>query len=234
MASASPAPGALDSAKERRMEIQRLTELLQQKDAAPSPPTSSSNSVNVVDREVPSQGQNARTGTYLYAGSMPAIPKFDGEQVAYRMWRKQTLRYRLQMDCKTAIDQTPHPIKIGGEHTSMSELRRHHSAVEIEDAKRAWAALNEAITSPSLINKIYAQGSPSEAWVILEEWHAPRGVVMEKELTTKYEGIWMELGEDPQTYIGRIDDAVDMLESLGVPKTAKEVNRKIIRHLLVV
>ena len=40
----------------------------------------------------------------------------------------------------------------------------------------------------------------------------------------------MELGEDPQTYIGRIDDAVDMLESLGVPKTAKEVNRKIILH----
>ena len=54
---------------------------------------------------------------------------------------------------------------------------------------------------------------------------------MEEEWTTKYEGIRMELGEDPQTYIGRIDDAVDMLESLGVPKTAKEVNRKIIRHL---
>ena len=53
MASASPAPGALDSAEEMRMEIQRLTELLQQKDAAPRTPTSSSNSVDVVDREVP-------------------------------------------------------------------------------------------------------------------------------------------------------------------------------------
>ena len=137
----------------------------------------------------------------------------------------------LQMDCKSAIDETPNPIKIGGEQTSMGELRRHHSAIEIEDAKRAWAALNEAITSPSLINKIYAQGSPSEAWAILEEWYAPRGVVMEEEWTTKYDSIRMELGEDPQTYIGRIDDAVDMLESLGLPKTAKEVNRKIIRHL---
>ena len=94
--------------------------------------------------------------------------------------------------------------------------------------------MNEAITSPSLINKIYAQGSPSEAWAILEEeWYAPRGVVMEEEWTTKYDSIRMELEEDPQTYIGRIDDAVDMLESLGVPKTAQEVNRQNYLPLVV-
>ena len=86
MASASPAPGALDSAEEMRMEIQRLTELLQQKDAAPRTPTSSSNSIDVVDREVPSQGQGARADTYVYAGNRPAIPKFDGVQAAYRIW----------------------------------------------------------------------------------------------------------------------------------------------------
>ena len=154
MVSASPVPGALDSAEEMRMEIQRLTELLQQKDAAPRTPTSSSNSVDVVDREVPSQGQGPRTDTYVYASNRPAVPKFDGAQATDRMWRENMLSYLLQMDCKTAVDQTLRPIKIGGEHTTMSQLSMHHSDSEIEDAKRAWTAWNEAVTSPSLIKNI--------------------------------------------------------------------------------
>ena len=71
----------------------------------------------------------------------------------------------------------------------MSALREQHPDIEIESAKQAWTALDEAVNSPPLVNKMYAKGSLSEAWAILEEWYAPREVVTEEEWTPKYEDI---------------------------------------------
>lgn len=41
----------------------------------------------------------------------------------------------------------------------------------------------------------------------------------------------MQPGEDPRTYLSRVDDIVGMLELLGEHENEDEVNRKIIRHL---
>lgn len=47
---------------------------------------------------------------------------------------------------------------------------------------------------------------------------------MEEAWTTRYDSIRVKSGEDPHTCIGRVDDVVDMLESLDMPKTEKGGN----------
>lgn len=59
------------------------------------------------------------------------------------------------------------------------------------------------------------------------------GVVIVEEWSTKYENIRMELGEDPHTFDGGVDDIVDMLDSLEVHESDKEVNRKFIRYVKI-
>lgn len=41
-----------------------------------------------------------------------------------------------------------------------------------------------------------------------------------------FENVRMHRGEDPQMYLSRVDDIVDMLESLGEHQNEDEVNRK--------
>lgn len=54
--------------------------------------SSSSNSVNLIDRKLPSKGHGARTGTYAICkghGGRPVVPIPDGTQTSYCMWRKK-------------------------------------------------------------------------------------------------------------------------------------------------
>lgn len=101
MASTSSAPGALDSVKELRQPKRQLQQQLRQQTADQgtatiTTPTTTSNSIDVIDKGL--QGHGARSGMCFSGGLRHLVPKFDGSQATDNMWRENILPFILQMD----------------------------------------------------------------------------------------------------------------------------------------
>lgn len=113
------------------------------------------------------------------------------------MWRKK-ISLLLQLGCKSSLEPTPRPIKVGDDKIAISTLPEKHSVTYIYDARCASTALCGAVDSPARINKIYERGSPSEGWQSLEDVYRPKEVVMLEQWATKYKNVRMHRGGDPQ------------------------------------
>ena len=59
----------------------------------------------------------------------------------------------------------------------------------------------------------------------------PKTMAEQVKWSVAFDSAKMEKGQEPIKYFGRIDEIVEVLASLGVAKTAADVNRKIIMPL---
>lgn len=183
---------------------------------------------------LPRQGLGSRPDTYQYlmTYSWPSqVPKFDGDDLTYSLWRRKIFSMFHLLGCRDAIEPTDDPVMIGDERVRMSDLDARHSQQTIQSAVRAWAVLVEAVDFPPLACRIFAAGSPSGAWAAIGHWREGRRDMLKEIWLNKFRTAQMQHGEDPQLYLDRIDEAVHMLGSLDVHKTELEVNYHILQHL---
>lgn len=78
----------------------------------------------------------------------------------------------IQVDCDIAIELTPKSVRIGDERPVMSTLREEkvRPTLRVRNDCASITLLCETVTASPLEYKLYAKGSPSQAWVILEGW----------------------------------------------------------------
>lgn len=73
-------------------------------------------------------------------GYWPAVvPKFNGDEAQYPMWRTKTAVTLLQAGCRSAIEPTGNPVRVGDESLVKSDLNALHSAEVIRKATLAWS-----------------------------------------------------------------------------------------------
>ena len=177
-----------------------------------------------------SSGHMYAPGTLLVSHAHTTVPpKYDGiDKSKYVLWKREFLSYLFEQGCRDAVNHTPCPIRVGSEDAVESELRAIHSPERIEQAKRAWSCLNQAITNASLKQRMGHAGSPSEAWKLIEDSYAPYGTSQRKLWRHKISNIRMGHKEDPTSYLARVDNIVDTLACLGVFPPDEEVNDTIV------
>lgn len=91
------------------------------------------------------------------------MPKFNGTENEFPMWRRNLLAYLLQIGVRQAINPTDNPVAVGSNRVNNVELNARHSARSIDDATLAWTTLMKAVNRPQIIAKTFSAGCRSRS-----------------------------------------------------------------------
>ena len=77
------------------------------------------------------------------------------------MWWKKMQSLLSMFNCREAVAPRADPILANDERDMLSELRRRHSAGEVDETTNAPALLAEGVVFAPLVNKIVQAGLPN-------------------------------------------------------------------------
>ena len=89
----------------------------------------------------------------------------------------------------------------------------------------------EAMQGQPVEERMHATGSVEGAWTSIMDWYQPRGDAERDHLEKDSENIAMQGGEDPKLFFVRVEGKLNVLASLGILKSNREVVRMSTRRL---
>ena len=116
----------------------------------------------------------------------------------------------------------------------MAELDRliyRYGQEKVEKCAKAWEFLMEAMQGHPVEERMHASGSVEGVWQAVMTWYQPRGDAERDHLEDDFDNIAMQGDEDPKLFFARVEGKLNVLASLGILKSDREVVRLITRRL---
>ena len=135
------------------------------------------------------------------------------------MWRSKFRALLSSVGCLYVLKATDNPVMVGDINVSQEGLKQRHTPKEIIDARVVYGMLGDSMTGYAIAEfRMQQVKSPSSAWQELENYYMPRTLAATHRLKREFEAIYMEEGEDPLVFLGRVNKAADNWPCLVVVK----------------
>ena len=114
-------------------------------------------------------------------------------------------------------------VKIDATTTAQSVIAGGHTREQYDDALNAWYALKQSAKPLVVKGMINRAGSPSEAWMALEETFDPRSSWVLDKLLDELHDASLRPGESPYLLLECMEDTAARLALMGEPQTERTI-----------